>query len=159
MLSRAPTVTERARHVAWARKILNTLDDANDAVQEAYLRAHRNGDTFRPDAPGMLWIITRCSIDAIRRRQNQRTRDIVDEEEGFSIESFACPKDGLATVLDGVHSQELLAQMDDVECKIFYLLAGGYTYEAAATELGIGLAYAKTRVHRARERLRNQRIA
>lgn len=60
----------RARRVAFG--ILGNLDDAEDAVQEAFLKAIARLDTYRGEAPLFVWItriVVHCAHDALRRRR------------------------------------------------------------------------------------------
>lgn len=61
---------DRARRVAHG--ILGNLDDAEDAVQEAFVRVVDHIDQWRGEAPLIVWIariVVRCSHDILRRRR------------------------------------------------------------------------------------------
>src|SRR3978361_835734 len=55
-----------------AMRILRNVDDANDAVQETFLRAFRairHVDADRPIKPWLSRICTNCCVDAVRSRR------------------------------------------------------------------------------------------
>lgn len=133
---------------------------AEDAAQETFLRAHRSDDSLRDPAALTTWlyrIATHVCIDLIRHRA--RTTDAATETEIDDLEDVDLPSlqlvveradmsacvqayiDGLS---DGYRSVIL---MHDLE---------GLTSAEIAAALGLTLATAKMRLHRARLRLRAQ---
>jgi RNA polymerase sigma-70 factor (ECF subfamily) len=57
-----------------AMRILRNADDANDAVQETFLRAFRairDVDSDRPIKPWLSRICSNCCVDAVRSRRSQ----------------------------------------------------------------------------------------
>src|SRR4051812_33769247 len=58
------------RAYAIVRAIVLTHEDAEDAVQEGFLHAHRALDRFRPDQPFWAWlyrIMANAALDLVRR--------------------------------------------------------------------------------------------
>jgi RNA polymerase sigma-70 factor (ECF subfamily) len=56
-----------------AMRILRNVDDANDAVQETFLRAFRAIQDVDPDRPIKPWlsrICTNCCVDSVRSRRH-----------------------------------------------------------------------------------------
>lgn len=59
--------------LAW--RLTGNRDDAEDLVQEAFLRLHRHLDDFRGDSALATWLyrtVTRLAIDALRREKLRR---------------------------------------------------------------------------------------
>jgi RNA polymerase sigma-70 factor (ECF subfamily) len=60
------------RAYAVTRAIVLSHEDAEDAVQEGFLHAHRALDRFRPDQPFGAWlyrIMANAALDLVRRRK------------------------------------------------------------------------------------------
>lgn len=59
-------------------RMLGSLEDAEDLVQETFLRAWRRRETFRGDSPFRAWlygIATNACLDALARRPRVASRD------------------------------------------------------------------------------------
>jgi RNA polymerase sigma-70 factor (ECF subfamily) len=79
------------------RAIVLSHEDAEDAVQEGFLHAHRALDRFRPDQPFGAWlyrIMANAALDLVRRRKvqealthltdRQRSVIVLHDVEGFT---------------------------------------------------------------------------
>src|SRR5215212_2794822 len=69
------------RAYAVARAIVLTHEDAEDAVQEAFLHAYRALDRFRPDQPFGAWlhrIVANAALDLTRRRKVREADELPD---------------------------------------------------------------------------------
>ncbi|MEP6992635.1 MAG: sigma factor, partial [bacterium] len=90
------TAADPARDVAFEREALPWLDDvyrfalsltrdeadADDVVQETYLRAYRSWHTFIPGTECRRWLFTICRNVFLRSRERQRpTVDLEDGEQ------------------------------------------------------------------------------
>lgn len=67
-----------------AYRMTGNRDDADDVVQETFLKAYRNHASFVPGGSETVWlnrIVSNCSIDLIRRRKHRRTEDLERTEE------------------------------------------------------------------------------
>lgn len=79
-----------------ARRMLHSREDAEDAVQDTFVKAFRalgGFDSSRPFAPWVMRICTNCCVDIIRQRQH-RCDDIEAHayslaDEGVSVDSRA----------------------------------------------------------------------
>jgi len=62
----------------FARRLCHTPSDADDLVQETYLRAFRAWETFTPGTQARSWLFTICRNAFLRERQReQRLREIM----------------------------------------------------------------------------------
>ncbi len=106
------------RRVAY--RMLGSLDDAEDAVQEAWLRLNRNEDSGIENIGGWLTTVTaRICLDMLRSRRLKREEPlelnipdfIVSREEGPEDEAVLADSVGLAllVVLDTLTPAERLA--------------------------------------------------
>src|SRR5258708_38563418 len=69
------------RAYAIVRAIVLSHEDAEDAVQEGFLHAHRALDRFRPDQPFGGWlyrIMANAALDLVRRRKVRDADELPD---------------------------------------------------------------------------------
>src|SRR3982750_4994202 len=69
------------RAYAIVRAIVLSHEDAEDAVQEGFLHAHRALDRFRPDQPFGAWlhrIMANAALDLVRRRKVRDADELPD---------------------------------------------------------------------------------
>jgi RNA polymerase sigma-70 factor (ECF subfamily) len=134
------------RVFAIALRLLSRRADAEDAVQEAWLRAVRGLDTFRGDSAFATWltgIAIRCSLESLRKRGplgrlvseqtvEPRPHETIDLEQA------------IAALPDGYRAVLLL---HDVE---------GHTHEEVAALLDIEPGTSKSQLFHARRALRER---
>ncbi len=142
-----------------ARRLTGNEEDARDVVQDAYLRAWKGIGKFRGDAQFSTWLY-RITANAASTHMHKRRRQ---RAEPFD-ESFE-PVDARAEqqVAEGAESAEALdrisAALDELPAKLRSVVVLKDVYdlphEAIADELGISVAAAKVRLHRARRKLRD----
>ena len=140
-------------------QILGHRQEAEDMTQEVYMRAFRALPTFRGEAEPMTWIYRiaiNCGRDAIARRQAARKRD------GGEIDpdAHAAPDDPAA---NAVESEELrvlrgaLGRLDEEWRNVILLVdIEGLSMEEAGQTLQVPTGTVKSRLHRAREALREE---
>jgi RNA polymerase sigma-70 factor (ECF subfamily) len=58
----------------FARRLCSTGSDADDLVQETFLRAYRAWDTYTPGTQARSWLFTICRNAFVRERQRERRR-------------------------------------------------------------------------------------
>ena len=145
---------------ALALRLTGSTEDARDVVQEAYLRAYRSVGRFRGEALFSTWlyrIVANCAATHVGRRQLHRHDhlgahdDVVDTRPDYDPTlqgDLAALREKLdAAIRDlppRLRSVVVLRDMYDLP------------HEAIAKELGISVTAAKVRLHRARQRLREQ---
>jgi RNA polymerase sigma-70 factor (ECF subfamily) len=143
-----------------AYRLTGNEEDARDVVQEAYLRAFRGVRNFRGDAQFSTWmyrITANCAATHMGRRMRHR-HDELDESA-----PVADPRPD--------HDPQLRADADDLRGRLRDALdelspglrtvvvlrdVYGLPHEDIAAELGITATAAKVRLHRARNKLRDQ---
>lgn len=139
------------RAYAVARAIVVTHEDAEDAVQEGFLHAHRALDRFRPDQPFGAWlyrIMANAALDLVRRR---KVRDADELPESIPM-PFRDPaesgelRERLQLALTRLTTrQRAVLVMHDVE---------GFTHGEIGRTLGIPEGTARSDLHHARAALR-----
>lgn len=139
------------RHAAalWrvARSIVPDDGTAEEAVQDAFLRAHRSLGSFRGDAAVKTWLVAIChrtSLNLLRRR-----RMVVIPIDSVRLRA--------AQGVDMELRSELRRAMNTlaaVEQQAFTLVdVLGYSRDEAATIVGVPASTMRSRVARARARL------
>jgi RNA polymerase sigma-70 factor, ECF subfamily len=128
-------------------------EDADDLVQEAYLRALVHGQEFRGDAAPSTWVyrilINRC-LDARRYRQRRGIHFALDEAH------IKSPGGTSPRLIDRHALRKALASLDSSEravCVLYDVM--GYTHPEIARRLGIPVGTSKGRLCTARRRLRS----
>lgn len=139
------------RALAVARAITLTREDAEDAVQEAFLHAYRALDRFRPDQPFGAWlgrIVANAALDIGRRR---KVRD-ADQLPETLANPFRDPAevDELRRRL-----QAALARLTERQRGVLVLHdIEGFTHAEIGGMLGIPEGTARSDLHHARMALR-----
>jgi RNA polymerase sigma-70 factor, ECF subfamily len=145
----------RDRYARFAARMLGSTDAAEDAVQEAFVRAFdqlaqcREPDKFA----GWLFLILRNRCLAEQRRQKREGRSLKPGDEAVASGDRA---DGTAEQGDWTGALERALQFLTPEQREVFLLkhVEGLSYEESAQLTGASVASLKMRMHRAYDRLR-----
>ncbi|MEO7454630.1 MAG: sigma-70 family RNA polymerase sigma factor [Gemmatimonadaceae bacterium] len=139
------------RAYAIVRAIVLSHEDAEDAVQEGFLHAHRALDRFRPDQPFGAWlyrIMANAALDLVRRRKVRMAEELPESvpmpfrDPAESGELRARLQEALTHLTD---RQRSVIVMHDVE---------GFTHGEIGRTLGIPEGTARSDLHHARAALR-----
>ena len=153
-----------------ARAILRDDSEAEDALQEAYLQAHRSLGGFRGDAKLSTWLARIVANEALQRlRKRERRAEIVPMQAGVAdheLEEAADMKTDKGPEA-ATHSAELrkvlekhIDTLPDAYRAVFMLRAvEELTVEETAAILGIPEATVRSRFFRARSLLRESLAA
>lgn len=134
-----------------ARSIVLTHEDAEDAVQEGFLRAFQAMATFDPGKPFGAWlnrIIANAALDLARRKKVRNAEELSDampspfRDPAEDAELRARLQDALAKLPE--RSRAVIV-LHDVE---------GFTHAEIGEMLGIPGGTARSDLHHARQRLR-----
>ena len=159
------TYEKRVYHLAL--RMCGNVDDAYEVAQEAFLSAWKGMRFFRGDSSFSTWLYrltSNAAIDFLRRQRRQGGSDGVslDDENTFLEVADPAPsphqqaerlelRDALARGLGALspeHRQVLLLRE-----------LQGLTYEEIAAALELDLGTVKSRIARAREKLRKYLVA
>lgn len=135
----------------WLRRRLGNPVDAEDLLQEVFLRAMRQGERFCAIANARAWLYEVARNAAADRLRLARPSVELPENLGAEAEESAAV-DSLAACLPRVLSE--LSAEDREAITVCDL--EGETQEDYARRKGLSLSAAKSRVQRARKRLREQ---
>ncbi len=144
----------RDRLARFAYHMLGNREDAEDAVQDAFVRAYRAlprcANPARFDAWLFRILVNRCRTRGARRTRLERT--FVQDEVALERAAEAHPADRLAIGLEIEHA---LAQLDGGQREAFLMKhVEELEYEERSAMTGVGVSALKMRVKRACDRLR-----
>jgi len=148
------------RMVNYAAALVGDAADAEDIVQEAFIRAFRSIRRFRGDSLFRTWLyqIVTNAARTHRSRRRLRPEDTTgapsnDDREGPP--PLRDPGDLEAQiVLRDRLDRALSALPDDLREAVVLRDVEGFDYREIATMLGIPMGTVESRIFRARERLR-----
>jgi RNA polymerase sigma-70 factor (ECF subfamily) len=149
----------------FALSLTRDSSDAQDIVQETYLRAYRSWHTFEPGSDCRRWLFTICRNAFLRSRQ--QTRHEVEPIDG-DTEALASARehaemieDGtdrlLATVDLGPALDRALSDLDEPFRSAVQLVdIEDQSYESAAEILGVPIGTVRSRLFRARRQMQQK---
>jgi RNA polymerase sigma-70 factor, ECF subfamily len=143
-----------------ALSMLQNEADAEDAAQEAFLKAFRNLDKFRGEAKFSTWLISITLNEARSRLRHKKTAktDSLDELNESGHVSPALLRDWREIPSEALERQEVRLLLQDaitdlppIYREVFVLRdMEDLSVNQSAEALGISVAAAKVRLHRAR---------
>jgi len=146
--------------VAFRAAYLVTGDapEAEDATQEAFIKAFRALDRFRPGAPFRPWLLTIVTNEAKNRRRSAGRRAKLSFQVAAEGQVDSAPASPEAAVVAAERREELLASVGELRegerLAISYRYFLGLSEEETATALGCARGTVKSRLSRAIARLR-----
>jgi RNA polymerase sigma-70 factor (ECF subfamily) len=157
---------QQAYNIAY--RLTGNAADAEDLVQEAFLRAYRFFDRYDRSMPFMNWfnrILTNLYIDEYRRRGRLRTVSIdevysnEDGDEGTTMDIPDSAPDPLERALSNEYREAIHEALQHLspEFRVAVVLADmeGYSYEEIAETTKTSLGTVRSRIHRGRKQLRD----
>jgi len=146
-----------------AYRILGDPDRAADATQDAFIKAYKALGNFHGGAfkPWMLRIVTNTCYDYLRASKRKPSSSLDDELDKSEYHPrFRDPGEGPADYIERKELnqmiQEAINQLSAHHRTIIVLVdIQGYSYEEAAGILDISVGTVKSRLSRARTKLRD----
>ena len=145
-------------------------DDANDLVQETYLKAYRFFEYFEPGTNAKAWlfrILKNTFINEFRRKSKQpakvdyseiegyyNTEDVEGEEGGSSTSDMR--SESVQELIGDEVASALNSLPVDFRTVIILCDLEGFTYEEMAKILDIPIGTVRSRLHRARNFLKEK---
>ena len=151
----------------FALSLTRDAADADDVVQETFLRAYRSWHTFQPGSDARRWLFTITRNVFLRARERERKHVDVEDGDLEALTTFNAHGD---TVRDG--SDQILSRIDlqpalkraldelDEPFKSAVLLVDleDQSYEAASQILGVPIGTVRSRLFRGRRVLQDKLI-
>ena len=141
-------------------------DDANDLVQETYLKAYRFIDSYHEGTNAKAWlfrILKNAFINQYRKKSKQPTK--VDYEEIINYHDeedsqYSSYLDLREEMFQGMMGDEVTTAINalPVDFRVVILLCDieGFTYEEIAKIIDIPIGTVRSRLHRARNMLKEK---
>jgi len=179
ILATSELLGDVGRDAAFEREALPWLDDvyrfalsltrddadADDVVQETYLRAYRSWHTFIPGTECRRWLFTICRNVFLRSRERQHpTVDLEDGEQDAvaagSVYAAARERgyDDLYATLDLAPAlRDALDELaEPFRSTVILVDVEGMTYETAAQVMGVPIGTVRSRLFRGRRLLQEK---
>lgn len=149
----------------FARSLTRNEADAQDVLQETYLRAYRSWDTFVPGSDARRWLFTICRNVFLRSRERERRH--VEVEDG-DVEALAgvvshadAARDGADAILARADlgpalSREVDALQEPFRSAVVLVDVEDQSYEAASEILGVPIGTVRSRLFRGRRILQDR---
>jgi RNA polymerase sigma factor (sigma-70 family) len=141
--------TDRQKQINYARRFLESSAEAEDAVQDTYLRAF---DTFTDwRAPDQAWMFAVLRNLAIDRHRRLRTESLYAQAGSIAVESPASPLEVQSECQAAL--RHLLRRVSAIEAAVMVLRdVFDFEYREIAQSLGKSEAAIRQMLHRARLR-------
>ncbi|MCI0485232.1 MAG: sigma-70 family RNA polymerase sigma factor [Blastocatellia bacterium] len=143
--------------LAAARRILRNHQDAEDIVQETYLRAWKYFNTFKPGSNCRAWLF-RIMFNAINAMRGKQARMPLTPLE--DIERMDNQKGNVITFdpLRNIEGGEVLRAMsllsEEYRTTLWLVVVEEFSYRETAVVLDVPIGTVMSRLHRARKELR-----
>ncbi len=147
-----------------AYRLTRNAADAEDLVQETYLRAYRGFRQFEPGTNLKAWlyrILTNTFINTYRKRQREPQTTSTEEIEDWYLYSKLA-EDGMepsaeASVLESLPDEDVQDALSSLpeQFRVAVLLADveGFSYKEIAEITGVPIGTVMSRLHRGRKAL------
>ena len=149
----------------FALSLSRNATDADDLVQETFLRAFRSWHTFQPGSDARRWLFTICRNAFLRTRE--KLRHEIDVDDG-DAEALAAVRMHAEMVDDG--TDQLLARLDlapairtaldelhePFRSAVVLVDVEDQSYEAASEILGVPIGTIRSRLFRGRRQLQGK---
>jgi RNA polymerase sigma-70 factor (ECF subfamily) len=136
-----------------ALRIVGDPDDAEDVMQEAFLKAFAKIRTYRGEVSFGAWlkrIVVNKSLDFLRLRKDQISLEEVGELEEIEEDTSGVPEKWPA--VDQIKNA-IAALPEGYRVVLTLILLEGYDHEEVAGILNISNATSRTQYHRAKKKL------
>jgi len=138
-------------------RMIGSVDDAEDLLQEVFLQAHRKLAGFRGDSALGTWLyrltMNHC-LDHLRGRQARMNRATESLDDERSDEPMA-PSPAIPAQVSRLDLERAITRLPDGARAAFLLHdVEGFEHREIAQILGISEGTSKSQVHKARMKLR-----
>ncbi len=138
---------------------------AEDLAQEAFISAYRNLNQYRGGSfkSWLLRIARNATLDALRRAQRRPAESLDENIVAFEADLVSPEATPAETVLNtelGDHIKDVMANLHpDQRMALVLIDVEGFSYEEAAETMAVSIGTVKSRLSRARGRMREALLA
>lgn len=149
-----------------AMRMTRNPQDAEDLIQETYLKAYKNFDSFKQGTNLKAWlyrIMTNMYINSYRKAQRRPTQSSADELTDFQLYTTSghdstglesAEVAALKAMPDTTISEAMNDLPEDYRMVVYYSDVVGLAYKEVAEVMEIPLGTVMSRLHRGRKLLR-----
>ena len=145
-----------------SRQVLSTSAEAEDAVQETYLRAYTRLDSYRPEGKFGAWLTRVALNEALMIRRRIRTDTVSLDQSGADAMAAEEPESETPTAeqyVEAAHARALLEHAIDALPENFRMVfvlrvVEGLDVRETAESLELNPTTVRTRLFRAQRQLR-----
>ena len=147
-----------------ARHLANSREDAEELVQETYVRAFRSWASYQPGTNLRAWllrILTNLNIDRGRRQQRAPQMQALEANDYYLYDRLADDGDGVPDtdrVVERLSQDDIVTALAEVphdfRDAIVLVDIGDFSYADAAQILDIPVGTVMSRLHRGRRILK-----
>ena len=148
-----------------ARALTRDESDAEDLVQETFLRAYRYWDTFQQGTDCRRWLAQICRNVMVDSQRRQRFEDAVEDEQLESLAAVQMHEAALAAGLGDMYTRldlgpailEAIGRLEQIFRDVVVLSdIQELSYEEIAMQLEIPIGTVRSRLYRGRRHLQQQ---
>ncbi|MBK6454552.1 MAG: sigma-70 family RNA polymerase sigma factor [Gemmatimonadetes bacterium] len=149
----------------FANSLTRNPADAEDLVQETYLRAYRSWHTFQPGSDARRWLFTICRNAFLRSREKLRHEVEVDDSNAETLAAVQAHaemrQDGSDQILSRVDLAPALTRaLDELaepfRSTVILVDVEDQSYDAASEVLGVPVGTVRSRLFRGRRQLQEK---
>ncbi|HCT9180730.1 TPA: sigma-70 family RNA polymerase sigma factor [Corynebacterium aurimucosum] len=149
-----------------AMRLTRNAQDAEDLIQETYLKAYSNFDSFKQGTNLKAWlyrIMTNTYINSYRKAKRRPVESSADELSDFQLYTTAghdstglesAEVEALKQMPDSEISEAMNDLPEDYRMVVYYADVVGLAYKEIAEVMGTPLGTVMSRLHRGRKLLR-----
>ncbi|HOW30008.1 MAG TPA: sigma-70 family RNA polymerase sigma factor [Bacteroidales bacterium] len=135
-----------------AFRILNSRDDAHDALQDAFIQVFRDINQFRMESTLGAWIktiVVRTSLRVLRKKRSLELTALTDIGDDISVH--------IPESMSGEYLEKAILSLPDGYRTVFLLTeVEGYSHAETAQLLGIAEGTSKSQLHHAKNLLKRR---
>lgn len=140
----------------YAVSLTMNLDDAEDLLQDTYLKVMQNENSYKEDTNLKAWVITIMKNTFINNyRRKQRSKVFIDQSEDlyYLSNSVFSNEDNADMHLYYTEINKKIQEKKEEQKKPFEMFIDGYKYQEIADEMNISIGTVKSRIFFMRKRL------